>query len=222
MRLFRKETTRTCCLLKVLPVSPASDVGHTAALIPPLQPHLSCSSPASSSTPPSCWIPSPSISYSSPFIHLHFHPPPLYFIFFILYDLFFTKLPPGFELTSHVGEWAPLKPPLAPSFCPSFILASWECIPSCAPGEPTGVHMMVLCSQTAMNNETEVRHEVADVGRREEERERCWAPTPASMLSSRMLQLDALHGRDNDRRGLIKHWFSWWFHNIVVVFLHFN
>lgn len=72
-----------------------------------------------------------------------------------------------------MGERATLKPPLATGeslffffFCHAFILASGECRPSHASGGPTGVQMTVLCSQTAMNNETEVRYEVADACRR--------------------------------------------------------
>lgn len=140
---------------------------HCCSLTPPLEPHLSRSSPVAPSLPPYPVTPQP------PIPHLHFHPlasTHLFFLFFILYYLiyFSQNLPPRFEPTSHVGERATLKPPLATGeslFCHAFILASCECRPSHASGEPTGVQMTVLCSQTAMNNETEVRYEVADAGR---------------------------------------------------------
>lgn len=142
---------------------------------------LSHSSTAATSIPlfPSLLIP-PSlpltVSHHSPTPPLSLSPacvhPTLFIILFIyfllLFYLFFANLPPRFEPTSHVGEQATLKPPLATGeslFCHAFILASCECRPSHASGEPTGVQMTVLCSQTAMHNEAEVRYEVADAGR---------------------------------------------------------
>lgn len=161
---------------KPLTGSPATDVGeifywsgHTAA---PSLPHCchihpALPQPPSPSLPPSisCHSPTPNPPFALSPARVH---PPL-FIYFIYYLIYFSQnLPPRFEPTSHVGERATLKPPLATGeslFCHAFILASCECRPSHASGEPTGVQMTVLCSQTAMNNETEVMYEVADAGR---------------------------------------------------------
>lgn len=54
--------------------------------------------------------------------------------------------------------------------------------------------MTMLCSQTAMNNETEVRNEVADAGGRE------GAPTLANVLCSRLVQLDPCMERQLQKR----------------------
>lgn len=182
-RMSGKYSTGVATLL--LPHSP------TAATSIPLFPSL----PLPPSLPPYPVTPQP------PIPHLHFHPlasthPPL-FIYFIYYLIYFSQnLPPRFEPTSHVGERATLKPPLATGeslFCHAFILASCECRPSHASGEPTGVQMTVLCSQTAMNNETEVMYEVADAGRGGKKKKR-WAPTLANGLSSSIVRLDPCMG----------------------------
>lgn len=54
--------------------------------------------------------------------------------------------------------------------------------------------MTVLCSQTAMNNETEVMYEVADAGRGEKKKKKGWAPTLANGLSSSIVRLDPCMG----------------------------
>lgn len=137
----------------LLPHSPTAATSIPLFPSLPLPPSISCHSPT----------PNPPFALSPARVH-----PPL-FIYFIYYLIYFSQnLPPRFEPTSHVGERATLKPPLATGeslFCHAFILASCECRPSHASGEPTGVQMTVLCSQTAMNNETEVMYEVADAGR---------------------------------------------------------
>lgn len=145
-----------------------STCGHTAA---PSIPHCSHICPALPQPPPPSLhilsLPNP----QSPICTFTLSRPPTSFFFFLFqyYLIYFSQnLPPRFEPTSHVGERATLKPPLATGeslFCHAFILASCECRPSHASGEPTGVQMTVLCSQTAMNNETELRYEVADAGR---------------------------------------------------------
>lgn len=184
---------------KPLTGSPATDVGeifylsgHTAA---PSLPRCSHIHPALPQPPsPSLHIPTPKPPFALSPARVH---PPL-FIYFIYYLIYFSQnLPPRFEPTSHVGERATLKPPLATGeslFCHAFILASCECRPSHASGEPTGVQMTVLCSQTAMNNETEVMYEVADAGRGGKKTKKRWAPTLANGLSSSIVRLDPCMG----------------------------
>lgn len=151
--------------------------GHTAALIPPLQPHLS-----SSSLPPD-----PITLYHLLFSNHPFALSPTrirsFFIFFMFTWFIFHKT--SIWLWTHITRgWVGH---LQAASCHRWITFSLlfapllSCRPSHASGEPTEVHMTMLCSQTAMNNGTEVRYAVAEGRGRERE-------TPGAHTGQRALQ----------------------------------
>lgn len=180
---------------------------YCCSLTPPPQSHISCSSPSSFTTH--------SRPYPITLILLLFpnHPfallltrvsPATFYHYYYFIFIWFIFHKTSASLWTHItrGWVGHLKAsschrwitPPPPFLSHAFILVSRECRPSHASAEPTGVRMTVLCSQTAMNNETEVRYEVADAGRRE------GAPTLANVLSSRLKRLDPCTERQLQKR----------------------
>lgn len=118
---------------------------------------------------------------------------PFFFIWFIFHRTsasLWTIIKRGWVghlIVSSYHSWISSPSPL---FLPRFYLGKLRVPTSLS----IGVHMTMLCSQTAMNNEAEVKYEVADTGRRE------GAPTLADVLSGRIVQLDPCTERQLQKR----------------------